>query len=99
MNNNTGANSSATSQNGSVPTELGSNELRSSFLDPGVSNGDVDWLFRGREIKKLTKRTNTINTEVQSQLLQAQHKALLESKGKESGANSPVANGSLLNES
>lgn len=53
----------------------------SNFLDPGVSNGDVDWLFRGREIKKLSKKTNTINTEVQSQLLQAQQKALLHAKG------------------
>ncbi|TID31154.1 hypothetical protein CANINC_000262 [Pichia inconspicua] len=56
-------------------------EFLSNFLDPGVSNGDVDWLFRGREIKKLTKKTNTINTEVQSQLLQAQQKALLHAKG------------------
>ena len=55
----------------------------SQFLDPGVSNGDVDWLFRGREVKKLTKHSNTINNEVQSQLLQAQHKALLQAKEKE----------------
>jgi hypothetical protein len=58
-------------------------EFSSSFLDPGVSNSDVDWLFRGREVKKLTKRSNTINNEVQSHLLQAQQKALIESMGKD----------------
>lgn len=55
----------------------------SAFIDPGVSNGDVDWLFRGKEVKKLTKRSNTINNEVQSQLLHAQQKALAHQKEKD----------------
>lgn len=58
----------------------------SSFVDPGVSNGDVDWLFRGREVKKLTKKSNTINNEVQSQLLHAQQMILAQQKGKEMGS-------------
>lgn len=35
-----------------------SNEVNTSNLDTGVSNGDVDWLFRGKS-KKLTKRMST----------------------------------------
>lgn len=54
----------------------------SNFIDPGVSNGDVEWLFRGREVKKLTKRSNTINNEVQSQLLHAQQMILAQQKEK-----------------
>jgi hypothetical protein len=68
---------SASNQNSTAPSDESANQ---QFRDPGVSNGDVDWLFRGREVKKLTKRSNTINNEVQSQLLQAQQKALIQSK-------------------
>ncbi|GMG49727.1 unnamed protein product [Ambrosiozyma monospora] len=49
------------------------------FEDPGVSNGDVDWLFRGKAVKKLSKKTNIINVEVQSQLRQAQQKTRIAS--------------------
>lgn len=56
------------------------------FVDPGVSNGDVEWLFRGREVKKLTKRSNTINNEVQSQLLHAQQTLIAQQKEKEMGS-------------
>ncbi|QPG74205.1 hypothetical protein FOA43_001529 [Brettanomyces nanus] len=45
------------------------------FDDPGVSNGDVDWLFRGREVKKLKKKVKTVNTDAQSQLEKAQKRA------------------------
>lgn len=70
-------------------------EFSSSFLDPGVSNTDVDWLFRGREVKKLSKRsTNTISNEVQSHLLHAQQKALIQSMG-----NDITSDGSLIDSS
>ncbi|VEU23137.1 DEKNAAC104258 [Brettanomyces naardenensis] len=49
--------------------------LASSFEDPGVSNGDVDWLFRGREVKKLKKKVKVVNTTAQSQLEEAQKRA------------------------
>lgn len=66
-----------------------------NFIDPGVSNGDVDWLFRGREVKKLNKRSNTINNEVQSQLLHAQQmmmaqQAELDTKSEELAVPQPI---------
>ncbi|KAG7890278.1 hypothetical protein KL907_004199 [Ogataea polymorpha] len=45
------------------------------FESPGVSNGDVDWLFRGKAAKKLSRKSNNISKDVQNQIQQAQLQA------------------------
>lgn len=41
-------------------TELNQDEVPETVYDSGVTNGDVDWLFRGKS-KKLTKKMNLNN--------------------------------------
>ncbi|KAH3667490.1 hypothetical protein OGAPHI_003139 [Ogataea philodendri] len=45
------------------------------FQSPGVSNGDVDWLFRGKAAKKLSRKSNNVSLDVQNQIQQAQLQA------------------------
>ncbi|OWB61978.1 hypothetical protein B5S29_g2886 [[Candida] boidinii] len=58
------------------------NELLGSE-ESGVSNGDVDWLFRGKAVKKLVrKRGNTLINELQHNQAQVQAQAQAQAQAK-----------------
>ncbi|ODV87625.1 hypothetical protein CANARDRAFT_27001 [[Candida] arabinofermentans NRRL YB-2248] len=43
-------------------------QLQQQLEDPGVSNGDVDWLFRGKAVKKLSRKNTLVSHDVKHHL-------------------------------